>query len=107
MDQVYDAEPADMSAEYALFNFHELCFLMDYFYGLKTEQNSGNHGKYPLDEPMGYDIIMADLLGFATAFRFSPHFKKWSPGPMIDMSCPRFIRQGTAESVGRAPACFT
>ena len=23
------------------------------------------------------------------------------------MSCPRFIRQGTAESLGRAPACFT
>jgi len=26
---------------------------------------------------------------------------------MDDMPCPRFIRQGTAEAFGRAPACFT
>ena len=47
---------------------------------------------------------MTDFLGFATAFRFSPHFKKWSPGPKDDMSSPRiytpgdgrFNRQGTS-----------
>ena len=37
MDQAYEADPADMSEEFALFNFHELCFLMDHFYGLKQE----------------------------------------------------------------------
>ena len=52
-------------------------------------------------------IIMADILGFTTAFRFSPHFTKWSPGPKNDMPCPRYIRQGTAKAFGRAPACFT
>ena len=60
-----------------------------------------------LTENPGTDIIMTDILGFATAFRFSPHFTKWSPGPKNDMSCPRQVRQGTAESIGRAPACFT
>ena len=37
MNQAYEAEPADMSEEYAMFNFRELCFVMDYFYGLKAE----------------------------------------------------------------------
>ena len=37
MDRAYEAEPAEMSREYALFNFRELCFVMDYFYGLKSE----------------------------------------------------------------------
>ena len=60
-----------------------------------------------LTENPGTDIIMTDILGFATAFRFSPHFTKWSPGPKSDMSCPRLVRQGTTESIGRAPACFT
>ncbi len=37
MEQAYEAEPADMSEEFALFNYRELCFLLDYFYGLKEE----------------------------------------------------------------------
>ena len=60
-----------------------------------------------LTEEPAADIIMTDILGFATAFRFSPHFIKWSPGPKDDMPCPRLVRQGTAKAFGRAPACFT
>ena len=37
MDRAYEAAPADMSPEFAMFNFRELCFFMDYFYGLKEE----------------------------------------------------------------------
>ena len=36
-DRAYEAKPADMSKEYAMFNFRELCFVLDYFYGLKAE----------------------------------------------------------------------
>ena len=74
-----------------------------------TEESAADESAAPeaaAEEPAA-DIIMTDILGFATAFRFSPHFTKWSPGPRNDMPCPRFIRQGTAESFGRAPACFT
>ena len=46
MDQAYEAKPADMSQEYALFNFHELCFVMDYFYGLKEEHRIGSFSDF-------------------------------------------------------------
>lgn len=55
MDQAYEAKPADMSQEYALFNFHELCFVMDYFYGLKTEHRIDSFS----------DFLMLDAAAFA------------------------------------------
>ena len=55
MDQAYEAKPADMSQEYALFNFHELCFVMDYFYGLKTEHRIDSFN----------DFLMLDAAAFA------------------------------------------
>ena len=45
-EQAYEAEPADMSREYALFNFNELCFLMDYFYGLKAEHRIDSFSQF-------------------------------------------------------------
>ena len=55
MDQAYEAKPADMSQKYALFNFHELCFVMDYFYGLKTEHRIDSFS----------DFLMLDAAAFA------------------------------------------
>ena len=55
MDQAYDAEPVEMSEKYALFNFHELCFFMDYFYGLKTEHRIASFS----------DFLMLDAGSFA------------------------------------------
>ena len=44
-----------MSEKYALFNFHELCFFMDYFYGLKTEHRIASFS----------DFLMLDAGSFA------------------------------------------
>ena len=36
-NRCYEADPCDMSEEFAKFNYNELRFLLDYFYGLKEE----------------------------------------------------------------------
>ncbi|MBQ4434805.1 MAG: S41 family peptidase [Clostridia bacterium] len=40
--RMYDAEPQAMSEELAAFNFRELCFNLDHFYGLREEHEIGN-----------------------------------------------------------------
>ena len=42
VDRMYDAEPQAMSEELAAFNFRELCFNLDHFYGLREEHEIGN-----------------------------------------------------------------
>ena len=39
LEEVYQAEPQEMSEDFALFNYHELLLLLDNFYGLKPEHN--------------------------------------------------------------------
>jgi len=41
-DQIYAVETGEMSKEFAQFNVNELMFLLDSFYGLKTEHNIDN-----------------------------------------------------------------
>lgn len=73
IDQAYEAEPADMSPEFAMFNFHELCFFMDYFYGLKPEHRIENFEDFiAMDaamlpqlsgtDPIVFDAALTELL---------------------------------------------
>ena len=73
MNQAYEAEPADMSQEYALFNFRELCFVMDYFYGLKAEHridsfsdflalDAGAFAQLSGTDPVAFDAALTDIL---------------------------------------------
>ena len=73
IDQAYEAEPADMSPEFAIFNFHELCFFMDFFYGLKPEHRIENFEDFiAMDaamlpqlsgtDPIVFDAALTELL---------------------------------------------
>ena len=73
IDQAYEAGPADMSQEYALFNFHELCFVMDYFYGLKAEHridsfsdflalDAGVFAQLSGTDPIASDAALTEIL---------------------------------------------
>ena len=73
IDQAYEAGPADMSQEYALFNFHELCFMMDYFYGLKAEHridsfsdflalDAGVFAQLSGTDPIASDAALTEIL---------------------------------------------
>ncbi len=68
MDQAYEAEPADMSQEFALFNFHELCFTLDYFYGLKKEHRIDSFSNFlTLDAGMFAQLSGTDSIAFDAA----------------------------------------
>ena len=72
-DKAYEAEPQDMDLGFATFNFHELCFFMDYFYGLKQEHRftsftdfvAADAAKFPqitgLD-PIAFDSALTEIL---------------------------------------------
>lgn len=73
IDQAYEAGPADMSPEFAMFNFHELCFFMDFFYGLKPEHRIENFEDFiAMDaamlpqlsgtDPIVFDAALTELL---------------------------------------------
>lgn len=73
IDQAYEAEPADMSPEFAMFNYHELCFFMDFFYGLKPEHRIENFEDFiAMDaamlpqlsgtDPIVFDAALTELL---------------------------------------------
>ena len=68
MDQAYEAEPAEMSHEFALFNFNELCFVMDYFYGLKTEHRIDSFSNFlALDAGAFVQLSGTDSIAFDAA----------------------------------------
>lgn len=68
MDQAYEVKPADMSQKYALFNFHELCFVMDYFYGLKEEHRIDSFSDFlALDAGMFAQLSGTDSIAFDAA----------------------------------------
>ena len=73
IEEAYTAEPADMSEAFAMFNFHELCFFMDYFYGLKEEHHIDNFKDYLMvdaglfagmtsTKPIDFDSALAELM---------------------------------------------
>ena len=65
IDTMYDAEPRDMSPAFAAFNFAELCFNLDHFYGLRTE-----HGIDRFSDMLvqNYDLFQAMTSGNPTSF---------------------------------------
>ena len=68
MNQAYEAEPADMSQEYALFNFHDLCFLLDYFYGLRDEHRIGSFSDFlAMDAGVFAQMSGTDSIAFDAA----------------------------------------
>ena len=68
MEQAYEAEPADMSQEFALFNYNEFCFLLDYFYGLKTEHRIDSFRDFlPLDAGAFARLSGTDSIAFDAA----------------------------------------
>ena len=68
MEQAYEAEPEDMSTELGLFNFHELCFFMDYFYGLKAEHRIGSFSDFlSLDAGLFAQLSGTDSVAFDSA----------------------------------------
>ena len=68
MEQAYEAKPADMSQEYALFNYNELCFVMDYFYGLKAEHNIDSFSDFlVLNTGLYAQLSGTDCITFDTA----------------------------------------
>ena len=88
IEEAYTAEAADMSEALAMFNFHELCFFMDFFYGLKEEHHidsfmdylmidTGRFADLTSTKPVDFDSAMAGLLlediddGHSTVNRFS------------------------------------
>ena len=68
MDQAYEAKPADVSQEFAMFNFRELCFVMDYFYGLKQEHRIDNFSDFlTLDTGLFAQLTGTDSIVFDAA----------------------------------------
>ena len=68
MDQAYEVKPADMSEEYGLFNFRELCFVMDYFYGLKEEHRIDSFSDFlALDAGLFAQLSGTDSVAFDAA----------------------------------------
>ena len=65
LDTMYETEPRDMSPTFAAFNFSELCFNLDHFYGLRTE-----HGVERFSELLvqNYDLFQAMTSGNPTTF---------------------------------------
>ncbi len=67
-DRAYEAEPAEISREYALFNFYELCFVMDYFYGLKGEHRIDSFSDFlALDAGLFAQLSGTDSVAFDAA----------------------------------------
>ena len=65
IDTIYEAEPRDMSPAFAAFNFSELCFNLDHFYGLKTE-----HGidRFSNMLAQNFDLFQAMTCGNPASF---------------------------------------
>ena len=60
-DQRFDVEPHPFSESFAMFNYNELRFLLDNFYGLKPEHNIKDFGTLlALDTDLVYDLAGTD-----------------------------------------------
>ena len=73
IQEANEAGPKDMSEAFAMFNFHEFCFLMDFFYGLKEEHHIDRFMDYVMvdaglfpnmtsTKPIDFDSALAGLL---------------------------------------------
>ena len=72
-DQIHSVKPAEMSETYAGFNYNELLFLLDSFYGLKSEHyidsfeelilNTGLFEGLTSTDPVAFDKALSKLTG--------------------------------------------
>ncbi len=71
--QANEAAPADMDEEMAMFNYRELCFFLDHFYGLKQEHRidsfadffAGDAAKFPQisgTDSIAFDCALTEIL---------------------------------------------
>lgn len=75
LNKSFEAEPEEMSMDFAAFNYHELLFLLDTFYGLKPEHDidnflddliASNHGLAEAllgENSLKFDEAIAELTG--------------------------------------------
>lgn len=68
-DEMYEAPTGEMSEEFAFFNYNELRFLMDTFYGLKPEHGINNFGDYFSSTGLLFDLAGTDSNAFDDALR--------------------------------------
>jgi len=59
VDEISEAEPVEMSEKFSAFNFNELRFLLDNFYGLKAEHDISNFFDFFFANPS----LLNDLIG--------------------------------------------
>ena len=66
--EAYTVEPSEMSEAFAMFNFHEFCLFMDFFYGLKDEHHIDNFMDYlTIDTGLFADMTSTNPLDFDSA----------------------------------------
>ena len=58
IDEMYNAPTGNMSEEFARFNYNELRFVLDHYYGLKEQHNIQNFGDF-----FGQTDLITDLAG--------------------------------------------
>ncbi len=69
LDEMYEAPTGTMSEEFARFNYNELRFMLDTFYGLKAEHNITNFGDFFASTNLFMDLSGTDPKAFDNAIR--------------------------------------
>ncbi len=69
IDEMYNAPTGVMSEEFALFNYNELRFMLDTFYGLKPEHDIDNFGDFFASTGLLMDLSGTDPVAFDKAIR--------------------------------------
>ncbi len=69
IDEMYDAPTGTMSEDFALFNYNELRFMLDTFYGLKPEHGITDFGDYFASTGLLFDLAGTDPVKFDRAIR--------------------------------------
>ena len=69
LDERYNVEPGEMSDDFAFFNYNELRFLLDSFYGLKPEHNIDNFGDFFDSTGQLLDLRSTDPKTFDSALK--------------------------------------
>ncbi len=69
IEEMYNAPTGVMSEEFALFNYNELRFMLDCFYGLKPEHNIDNFGDFFVSTGLIFDLSGTDPVAFDKAIR--------------------------------------
>lgn len=69
LDEMYEAPTGTMSEDFALFNYNELRFMLDTFYGLKSEHSITDFGEFFTSTGLFDDLAGTDPLKFDRAIR--------------------------------------